>query len=493
MHKYTDLTDSEPLYQGGFIWDYVDQSIYKKDRYGKEFQAYGGDFDDRPSDYNFSGNGIVYGGDRKPSPKMQEVKYNYRNIAVEVTEEKIRIVNKNLFVDTSDFDCVVRLEREGTLLEEILLPTDVEPGCSGEFAMPIRLSSYPEMREYVVTVSFHLKKDTPWAKAGHELSFGQGVFFRRKGRDTVVPEGLAVENPVSPQPIAVEKPFEVIYGTYNLGVRGDEFEALFSYGSGGLVSYRYGGKELLKTIPRPNFWRAPIDNDCGNDMMQRYGQWKLASLYSTTKGVKGQNPVVEAEETQIRVTYTYLLPTNPSAECRVQYTVYGDGTIRTTLSYQPVAGLGDMPEFGMLFKVDADYNHLEWYGNGPEETYADRMQGAKLGLYRNKVADNMARYMVPQECGNKTGVRYAKVTDDRGRGLLFVGDSMYFSALPYTPHELENAAHPNELPPVHYTVIRAALGQMGVGGDDSWGARVHEEYLLPTDRELEFSFWFKGI
>lgn len=493
MHKYTDLTDREPLYQGGFIWDYVDQSIYKKDRYGKEFQAYGGDFDDRPSDYNFSGNGIVYGGDRKPSPKMQEVKYNYRNIAVEVTEEKIHIVNKNLFVDTSDFDCVVRLEREGALLEEILLPTDVEPGCSGEFAMPIRLSSYPEMREYVVTVSFHLKKDTSWAKAGHELSFGQGVFFRRKGKGTVVLEGMAVENPVSPQPIAVAKPFEVIYGTYNLGVRGDEFEVLFSYGSGGLVSYRYGGKELLKTIPRPNFWRAPIDNDCGNDMMQRYGQWKLASLYSTTKGVKGQNPMVEAEETQVRVTYTYLLPTNPSAECRVQYTVYGDGTIRTTLSYQPVTGLGDMPEFGMLFKVDADYNHLEWYGNGPEETYADRMQGAKLGLYRNKVADNMARYMVPQECGNKTGVRYAKVTDDRGRGLLFVGDSMYFSALPYTPHELENAAHPNELPPVHYTVIRAALGQMGVGGDDSWGARVHEEYLLPTDRELKFSFWFKGI
>ena len=493
MHKYTELTDSEPLYQGGFIWDYVDQSIYKKDRYGKEFQAYGGDFDDRPCDYNFSGNGIAYGGDRMPSPKMQEVKYNYSNIAIEVTEEKIRIVNKNLFVDTSDFDCFVRLEQEGRLLEEVLLPTDVEPGCSGEFAMPIRLSAYPETKEYVITVSFCLKKDVPWAKAGHELAFGQGVFVG-KNREHSSPDDMSVEQRlITPQPIAVRKPFEVIRGMYNLGVRGEAFEALFSYGSGGLVSYRFGGKELLKTTPRPNFWRAPIDNDCGNDMMQRYGQWKLASMYSTHKGVKEQNPVVEAEADQVKVTYTYLLPTKPAADCQVQYTVYGDGTIKTTLSYLPVVELGDMPEFGMLFKMDADYGNLEWYGNGPEETYADRMRGAKLGLYHNKVADNMARYMVPQECGNKTKVRYARVTDDRGRGLLFVGDEMYFSALPYTPHELENAAHPNELPPVQYTVIRAALGQMGVGGDDSWGSKVQEEYLIPIDKKLEFSFWFKGI
>lgn len=492
MHKYTDLTDREPLYQGGFIWDYVDQSIYKKDRYGREFQAYGGDFDDRPSDYSFSGNGIVYGGDRMPSPKMQEVKYNYRNIAIEVTEEKLQIINKNLFVDTSDFDCIVRLEQEGRLLEEILLPTDVEPGCSGEFAMPIQLSSYPEKGEYVITVSFCLKKDTPWASAGHELAFGQGVFMRQSGKEPAAPMPVT-RKLISPQPIAVRKPFEVIRGTYNLGVRGEEFEALFSYNSGGLVSYRFGGKEFLKTIPKPNFWRAPIDNDCGNDMMQRYGQWKLASMYATHKGIREQNPVVQVEETQVTVTYTYLLPTSPAADCQVKYEVYGDGTIKTTLSYQPVAELGDMPEFGMLFKLDADYDNLEWYGNGPEETYADRMQGAKLGLYSNKVADNMARYMVPQECGNKTEVRYARVTDDKGRGLLFVGDRMYFSALPYTPHELENASHPNELPPVHYTVIRAALGQMGVGGDDSWGSKVHEEYLLSVDKRLEFCFWFKGI
>lgn len=478
MHKYTELTDREPLYQGGFIWDYVDQSIYKKDRYGNEFQAYGGDFDDRPCDYNFSGNGIVYGGDRMPSPKMQEVKYNYRNISAEVYEDKIKIINRNLFVDTSDFDCIVRVEKEGHLLEESLLMTDVEPGCSGEFPMPFLL---PEGKgEYTVTVSFRLKKDTAWAGAGHEIAFGQGIFTK-------------TETLIADRALAVRKPLQVIHGTYNLGVRGEEFEALFSYGSCGLVSYRYGGKELLKTTPMPNFWRAPVDNDCGNRMMQRYGQWKLASMYISNYGVQGQNPVVKEEEGCVTVSCKYQMPTVPVSECELRYKVFGDGTIETTLVMDPVKELGDMPEFGVIMKVDADLDNLEWYGNGPEETYADRKKGAKLGIYRNKVVENMARYMVPQECGNKTEVRYAKVTDAKGRGLLFAGKGMSFSALPYTPHEMENAAHANELPQVHYTVIRAALGQMGVGGDDSWGARVHEEYLLPADKRLEFTFCFRGI
>lgn len=499
MHKYTELTDREPLYQGGFIWDYIDQSICKRDRYGKLFQAYGGDFDDRPSDYNFSGNGIVYGGDRRPSPKMQEVKYNYQNIGIEIEEGKFRIHNKNLFVSTAAFDCFVRMEKLGRTVREVQLTTDVKPGCSGEIALPAEFlreetmgNGLPalcqqagekqscKMTERVITVSFRLRRDTLWARAGHEVAFGQRVFGETDWL-LYLRSGAAGKRP------------EVIQGSYNLGVRGENFEVLFSYNSGGLVSYRFGGREMLKSIPKPNFWRAPVDNDCGNDMAQRYGQWKLASLYATHKGVAFPNPIVKAEESCVAVTYSYLLPTAPAAECRVTYRVYGEGTIQTTLQYSPVEGLGDMPEFGMLFKLDADYDTLEWYGNGPEETYADRKKGAKLGVYRNKVADNMARYLIPQECGNKTEVRYAKVTDEKGRGLLFAGDRMCFSALPYTPHELENATHPNELPPIHYTVVRASLGQMGVGGDDSWGSKVHEEYLLSVEKPLEFSFCFKGI
>lgn len=478
MHKYTDLTDTEPLYQGGFIWDYIDQSIYKKDRYGKEFLAYGGDFGDRPCDFNFSGNGICYGGDRAASPKMQEVKYNYQNIGVEVTESAVRISNRNLFVDTSDFDCVVLLEKEGKLLEKKLMMTDVEPCCTAELPLPVSVPKEPG--EYAVTVSFRLKEDTLWAKAGHEVAFGQGVFTKKQGL-------------VTDRPIARKQPVEVIRGKLNLGVRGAEFEALFSYNFGGLVSYRYGGRELLQSIPKPNFWRAPIDNDCGNDMPGRYGQWKLASMYLTHKGGPKENPVVREGEDGVEISYTYQLPTTPAASCELRYFVYGDGTVAATLAYDPVPELGDMPEYGVMFKLDADLDRVEWYGNGPEETYSDRKKGAKLGIYRNQVSDNMARYLMPQECGNKTEVRYARVTDRLGRGMLFAGDKMNFSALPYTPHELENAMHPFELPGIHYTVVRAAAGQMGVGGDDSWGARTHKEYLLDASGRMEFTFYFKGI
>lgn len=479
MFKYTDLTDREPLYQGGFIWDYVDQSITRKDRYGKEYQAYGGDFGERPTDYNFSGNGIVYGGDRTPSPKMQEVKYNYQNITVEVDEDTITIHNKNLFVSTGSYDCVILVEKNGQKVSEQPFVTDVEPLTSVKLPSPVKLPA--ASGEYAVTVSFRLKKDTLWAKAGHEVAFGQGIF--RKECAEVFAD----------RPIAVKKPFTVIHGNYNLGVRGEEFEVLFSYNAGGLTSYRYGGKEMLQTMPKPNFWRAPIDNDCGNDMMARYGQWKLASMYLSTHGAPEPNPEVTEEADKVIVAYHYSMPTRPEAFCDVTYEVYGDGTVKTTLSYDPVKELGDMPEFGMMFKVDADYDHVEWYGNGPEETYVDRMRGAKLGIYRNLVQDNMSRYMVPQECGNKTEVRYAKVTDALGRGFLFAGNKMHFSALPYTPHEMENAMHPYELPEVHYTVIRAAAEQMGVGGDNSWGARTHEEFLLDVSERMEFSFYMKGI
>ena len=479
MFKYTDLTDREPLYQGGFIWDYVDQSITRKDRYGKEYQAYGGDFGERPTDYNFSGNGIVYGGDRTPSPKMQEVKYNYQNITVEVDEDTITIHNKNLFVSTGSYDCVILVEKNGQKVSEQPFVTDVEPLTSVKLPSPVKLPA--ASGEYAVTVSFRLKKDTLWAKAGHEVAFGQGIF--RKECAEVFAD----------RPIAVKKPFTVIHGNYNLGVRGEEFEVLFSYNAGGLTSYRYGGKEMLQTMPKPNFWRAPIDNDCGNDMMARYGQWKLASMYLSTHGAPEPNPEVTEEADKVIVAYHYSMPTRPEAFCDVTYEVYGDGTVKTTLSYDPVKDLGDMPEFGMMFKVDADYDHVEWYGNGPEETYVDRMRGAKLGIYRNLVQDNMSRYMVPQECGNKTEVRYAKVTDALGRGFLFAGNKMHFSALPYTPHEMENAMHAYELPEVHYTVIRAALQQMGVGGDNSWGSRTHEEFLLDVSERMEFSFYMKGI
>lgn len=475
MHKYTDLTDTEPLYQGGFIWDYIDQSIYKKDRYGKEYQAYGGDFDDRPCDYNFSGNGIAYGGDREPSPKMQEVKFNYQNITALVEKDKVTVINKNLFINTDTFTCVAILEKDGKEVKRAYMETHTAPLSQDIYELPFQVQTIPG--EYAVTVSFRLREDTLWAKAGHEVAFGQGIY--------------QVEQPE----VGHKGKLEVVRSIHNIGVKGDGFRVMFSYLNGGLVSYVYGGVEMIKAIPKPNFWRAPTDNDCGNLMQMRYGQWKLASMYASHKNPDGcvYAPELEVQEDCAIVTFTYCLPTIPASKCRLSYKVFGDATVETTLSYDPVKELSDMPEFGVIFKLDADYNKVTWYGMGPEETYTDRRKGAKLGIYENQVADNVARYMVPQECGNKTGVRWAKVTDRKGRGMLFAGDQMEFSALPWTPHEMENAAHPFELPEVHYTVVRVAAQQMGVGGDDSWGAKTHEEYLLDTKNNMKFTFSFKGI
>lgn len=488
MHKYTDLTDEEPLFQGGFIWDYIDQSIYHKDRYGKEVLGYGGDFDDRPCDYNFSGNGIAYGGERMPSPKMQEVKFNYQNISIQIQDDQFTVINKNLFTNTDVYDCKISLTLEGRQIADTKVDIGVEPLSQQTYQLPRWRYLTPwskeepwmatDAGEYVVTVSFVLKEDTLWAQRGHEVAFGQGIY--------------EIEAPQQRKPQSYMK---VTDGTYNLGIKGEHFEVLFDKGGKGLVSYVYGGREMIKAIPKPNFWRAPTDNDNGNQMPFRYAQWKLASMYQLNgiPGSKEPNPVIVQDADKVTVTYTYYLPTTPESSCEVAYTVTGDGTVHTALSYDPPKGIHDMPEFGMLFKFDADYENLTWYGYGPAETYCDRERGGKLGIHHNKVADNIAQYLVPQECGNHTHVRRASVTDNLGRGMEFSGKELSFSALPYTPHELENAMHSYELPPVYYTVVRVALQQMGVAGDDSWGARTHDEYLIDVTKPLELHFSFRGI
>lgn len=482
MHKYTELSDREPRYQGGFIWDYIDQSIYKKDRYGKWFLTYGGDFGDRPTDGDFSGNGICYGGEREASPKMQEVKFNYQNISVDFDSDYIfTVTNKNLFVNTSVFDAFAILLADGNEVYRTRLQISVPPMEKASYEVPVTLknSMIDVEKEYCIVVSFVLKENTIWEKAGYEIAFGQHM----------------IKKPVSEY--SCDKSVELVVGNGNILVRGENFKALFSRMNLGMVSYVYGGVEMFpNTIPLPNFWRTPTNNDSGNMMPQRYAQWKIASMYVTTRQDQrfaDTSPRVEKNDNNIAITYTYFMPTTPQSSCEVTYRVFGDGTIETTLSYDPVNELGDMPEFGMMFKLDADYDTVKWYGLGPQETYEDRQHGGKYGVYENKVADNIAEYLVPQESGNKCRVRYAKVMDKKGRGMLFFGDELSFSALPYTPHELENAAHHFELPPVHYTVVRVAKKQMGVGGDDSWGSHTHPEYLLDASEKMEFTFCFRGI
>ncbi len=481
MDAYTRLTEEEPLYQGGFIWDFIDQCITKKDRYGQSYEAYGGDFNDRPNDGNFSGNGIVYGPDRTPSPKMQTVKYCYQNIQAFPTKRQVRVKNFSLFTDTKEYDAVALLARDGQLICERPMQVSVPPSDGfhpGEAVFDLPFEEPKEPGEYTVTVSFRLKEDTLWAKRGHEMAFGQYVYGQ-------YPAFCADQS----------APFTVVHGKDNVGVRGADFEVLFGDLSG-LISYRFGGKEYIQGMPKPIFWRALTDNDRGAHAGSEYGQWKLASLYWDVRDLS--HPLQRAltlstQKDAAVISYTWHLPTRPAASCELSYKVYGDGTVQVHLHYDPVEGLEAMPLFGVTLKMDADFDRIRWYGSGPEETYCDRMTGAKLGIYESTVQESMAKYLKPQECGNHSAVRWAEVTDAQGNGLRFFGDPFEFCALPYTANELEEAAHPNELPRSFHTVVRAALAMNGVGGDNSWGAKPHEEYRMKAEEPLDFIFSFRGI
>jgi len=472
LYKYTNLAYSHPQYQGGFIWDYIDQSLTKKDRYGKEFQAYGGDFDDRPNDGNFSGDGIVYGRDRDPSPKMQEVRFCYQDIEAEVTDRRVTVRNRFLFTNTNEFGCDVILSRDGKIIRRGMLQTDVGPLSEKDYALPFRRETQPG--EYTVTVSFYLRENEPWADAGHEVAFGQHV-YRIASREKKPAAGGGMR---------------VVHGTEILGIHGSEWSMLFSAQAGCLISYRFHGHEMMVTPPEAEFWRAPTDNDRGNAMPFRYSLWKTAGLYAKPVST---DPMVREGKDSVCVSWKYQMPFEMGSGYGIRYEAFSDGTLSVTLEMKTPEALPAPPAFGILFRMKEDYDHLKWYGLGPEETYADRKSGAKLGIYETTASGSLAKYLVPQETGNRMGVRWAEVTDASGNGLHFTGDEMDFSILPYTPHELENARHAYELPEVHYTVVRASLAQMGVGGDDSWGALTHPEFLLPTGRTVRFSFSMKGI
>ena len=479
MHKYTELAYEEELYQGGFIWDFIDQSLTARDRFGKPTLQYGGDWDDRPTDGIFCGNGIVFG-DGRETPKLQEVKYNYQNIAVRVRGNEAEIFNRHMFTSTSAFLCQVKLERDGKEILRRTMETDVPPLSEEKVMLPFDLPELPG--EYAATVSFLQREETPWAPAGYEVAFGQGIWQVEGTRRC-----------------EAHAPLSVVESGCNIAVRGDSFEMMFSRLSGALVSFRWGETEYLKAPLMPNFWRAPTNNDNGNGLPVRSAQWKIASLYAragfreeSRKANAAERPAV-AEDGSVSFSMIYDLPTTPAASCRVTWRVHPCGKVDVVQEYDPVEGLEGMPEFGMIMKLDADYDRVRFYGLGPEENYIDRREGARLGIWEYRAEENMTPYLLPQECGNRTGVRWAEITNDRGHGLKLWLEGGEFSVLPWTPHEIENAAHGYELPPVTYSVVKMSSRQMGVGGDDSWGARTHEEYLVDASRPLRFHFSFRGI
>lgn len=476
MHKYTELEDKYPMYQGGFIWDYIDQSIYKKDRYGKEYLAYGGDFGDRPSDYSFCGNGIVHA-DRKVTAKMQEVKFLYQNIKLFPSRDGVKIVNQNLFADTSAFELVYSLEREG---HEVLRGTvDVNVAAESESVVELPLNAKAlEGGEYAVNVAFVLKEETLWADKGDEVAFGQFIFTQEGSQAAAATDKNVVSD------------IQVVEGDVNIGVRVGQTHALFSKQFGTLVSLKFSGRETIAIPPAPLFWRATTDNDKGTAMGFELGAWYAASLLP--RSVEWKH---EQKSDQYRIEFTYKLNISADVEVKVTYTVLADGSVHVHNTYKGTEGLPNLPIHALSFRTSPDYENVEWLAMGPEENYSDRAFGARLGIHGSKVADTMAPYLVPQESGNRTGVRWAKLTDNAGRGFKIEasGAPVELNVSPYTAFELENAQHVYELPPVHYTVVTVAGKQMGVGGDDSWGAPVHPEYQIPSNGELSFEFVIRSL
>lgn len=467
MYKYIELEEKYPMYQGGFIWDFIDQGLMTKDIYGKDYLAFGGDFGDRPTDYNFCMNGIIYA-DRKESPKMQEVKFNYQNIKIDVNFNSVKIKNNNLFINLDQYDIIWEYLREGNVIEYGKLNIYLEAGNEIEIKLPISKKS--NSGNYTVDVKAVLKNDTLWAQKGYEVAFGQDYYEILDNNEEY--DGKIIVNDCD----------------VNLGVRGRNFEVIYSKNYGGLISYKFNGREYINEIPKPNFWHAPTDNDRGNSMAFRCATWKIASLYAKAIDIK-----ISYDEYKASITYTYALPTTPESKCNVTYTTLGDGSVKVKMDYKGVEGLPNMLDFGMMVKIPCVYDNLTWFGRGIEENYSDRNKGARLGVHKNKVIDNLSKYVIPQECGNKTDLKWAKVTDNTGNGLMIAGNNFEFSALPYTPHELENAYHHYELPPVYHTVIRVSLKNIGVGGDDSWGAMPHDEYLIPSNKDMSLEFTIKGI
>ncbi|WP_204499954.1 glycoside hydrolase family 2 TIM barrel-domain containing protein [Aquibacillus albus] len=475
MYKYTDLEHKYPMYQGGFIWDYMDQSITKKDRYGNEFLAYGGDFGDRPTDYEFCGNGIVYA-NREESPKIQEVKFLYQNVKLIPDRTGVTIINDNLFTNVNEYDLEYILYLEGKEIYRSKLSVDVEAQSKGrsDFDWPNHLQT--ESGEYCIHTSLKLKEKTLWEDVGYEVAFGQFVFTEKQ---TELSEKESLKDS-----------FRVVEGDVNIGVHGNDFKIMFSKQVGSLISVNYAGKEMIESPPAPLFWRATTDNDRGYAQSFQSGCWLTASLARKCTEV-----TFKEEKNRVKVAFTYKFSINDEIETKVIYTVYADGSIRVKSAYQGANGLPIMPIFAVSFKIPADYHNLEWYAQGPEENYSDRAMGTKLGIFKNQVTNNLSKYLMPQESGNRTGVRWVNVTDQKGQGIKI---SSFNKALecnfsPYTAFELENAQHHYELPNVHYTVVTVAGKQMGVGGDDSWGAPVHDEHLIKSNEDMEFEFFVSRI
>jgi beta-galactosidase len=473
LPEYWAEIESHNQLHGGFIWDWVDQGIRKRGANGKEFWAYGGDFGDFPNDDNFCTNGLVFP-DRTPHPTILEVKKVYQFVKVEPVDlaaGRVRVRNKYLFRDLSFLRGTWALEEDGAVIERGVLPRLVTaPGAAEELTLGLRRPRPKPGAEYFLKVAFVLAAEEPWAPKGHVVAWDQFA--------------MPFESPApAPRAAASMPELKLTETADGFNVSGPNFSARFGRQSGALESYEFEGRALLTGALAPNFWRAPTDNDRGNGMPKKLEVWREAGQRRTVTSFT-------AEQTAPQVVRVNAHSTLPAGESKYSntYTVYGDGSIEVESSFTPGGDVPELPRFGMRLRVPAEFSSVEWFGRGPQENYWDRNSGAAVGRYRAAVDEMFTPYIEPQESGNRTDVRWVTFTDRAGAGLKATGlPLLYFSAWHFEAGELERRKHPSEIVRADDITVNLDYRQMGVGGDDSWGAWPHKEYRLPA-RAYEYRF-----
>jgi beta-galactosidase len=457
---------------GGCIWEFKDQGLLKKDSLGVAYYAYGGDFGERYFD-NFTIKGVV-NADGAPKGVMFECKRVFQPIEVELMDAQkrlIKITNRSPVNNTNSYNAMLSVREDGFVISSKPLSSlSIEAGKDSVISISEYLPVMKPGSEYHIAIRFDLKKDEEWAGKGFEIASNQ--FLVKKAE---------IKRPVPLSANAL-----VVTDVKNeLTIKGQNFTVGFSKTiRGGLHSYNYNGREQVKDTLLPHFTRPLTDNDKRGWKPQR----KLKQWYN--EDIRLISATVDKKQNSVVVSYMYSL-INDSANVNILYTVYNNGVVKINYFLTVKPGLPNIPKVGMQMGIERSYDNIEWFGRGEKENYIDKNYGADEGVYKLAVNQFMENYVVPQENGNRTDVRWMFLADKQKEGLLVVADSLLsMSAWPYTEENIQNAKHTNSLKDAGLITLNIDLVQMGVGGNDSWSdvAAPLEKYQVPA-RDYNYSFY----
>lgn len=485
LKEYWSLVRKYPEFQGGFIWDYVDQSPRIKRPDGVSFYAFGGDFNPYDvSDSTFVNNGLI-NPDRILNPHMTEVRRLYQSVwleSVDSDKNEMVISNENFFKDLSSYYVEWSVVLDGKIMESgLLTDINVKPQSKSRFKLPFYINAYPGTEELLFNILFKLKKQENLLPAGYEIARNQFIIREFRRQEINVSKEKLIHNNDS---LIVDNS----NGSY-LKIRAEGLVVDFNKKNGFLTKYVVMDKYLLEkgTVLEPNFWRAATDNDRGAKLTKEYVVWKNPNLKLSKFTHKSENGIVFVE-----AIYDYE---SVSAIIKLNYEINKSGEIKVIQKL--IAGSGvqipDMFRFGMKFKMPDDYQNIHYYGRGPGENYSDRKSGTDIALYWQKVPEQAYPYTRVQETGTKSDVRWWNQLDMDGFGIQFIAQGVFsISALPYSV-ELMDASnygspfHQYQLQKQNSVNICIDLKQMGVGGENSWGRLPYSEYRLPY-KDYEFTF-----